>query len=294
MILALENKNTNNCELSSNMFVLTAKGVEITDECQALLPLFNGVKDDLISANQVNGLVSDYTNGKITQIIDSISGVQSIILNILYFKGEWESEFKFKGLLPFNFNNGNSKNVPMMTLTKERMLYGENALYDYVELKYKNNLSAGIILPKLNVSVRKIVSNFEGLFNSLIEDQLYSMQKVILTMPKFKVESSFELKNVLKSFGITDAFNGNADFSNLYEDAQGLYIDKIIHKTFISVDEKGTEAAAVTAVITTRTSVVVPRRPIIFTVDRPFVFVVFDNETKNNLFTTIVEDFYDA
>jgi len=285
----LKEKNTNNCEISSNMFVLTAEGVDITKECQAILPKFNGIKGDLESVDQVNGLVSAYTDGKITEIIDSIGSVESIILNILYFKGQWESKFTFKGYYPFNFSNGNSDDVPYMTLTKDRVPYTKNELYEYVELKYENNLSAGIILPRENVSIRQLISNFDGLFNGLLEDEPYSLKQVIITMPKFKIESSFELKDKLKDFGITNAFNRNADFSNLFAD-RGQFIDSIIHKTFISVDEEGTTAAAVTAVIVTKSASIRPK-PIIFTVDRPFVFIVFDDESQNNLFTAIVEDF---
>jgi len=290
VILAFEKMSNNNCEISSSMFILTLPGISITRECEVeMLPKFNGVKADLITVEQVNGIVSEATNGNITTILTSIKNISSIILNILYFKGEWENEFKFKGDLPFSFSNGESKDVPMMTLTSQKMLFGQNDLFDYVELKYKNNLSAGVILPRLGVSIKELISDFEGLFINLMEKQNYSMEHVVLTMPKFKVESSFDLKETLQRFGINDAFNGNADFSGIYENA-GFHIDKIIHKSFISVDEKGTVAAAVTAVIMTRIKQMVPK-PIIFNVDRPFVFVVFDNESKTNLFTTIVEDF---
>jgi serpin B len=280
---ALGEMNTNNCQLASNMFVLSAEGIKITEDCEDLLPSFNGVNGLLESVEQVNGLVSYYTEGKITDIIDSISGVESIILNILYFKGEWESEFESAGFMPFGIEN---KHVPMMTRTfNERIPYASNDHFQYAELSYKNGLKAGIFLPNKGVNIQRLLVNIEEIYQRL--DNELGNEKVELTMPKFKVESNFELKDVLiNKFGIKDAFTGRADFSNLYENAGGIHISKIIHKTFISVDEKGTEAAAVTAVIMER-GMSYPKNMV---VDRPFIFTVFDSENKINIFTAVVED----
>ena len=106
-------------------------------------------------------------------------------------------------------------------------------------------------------------------------------QQVNLTMPKFEFESSFGLKNALTGMGMPIAFSPDADFSGMTGNRE-LFIDDVLHKAFVSVDEAGTEAAAATAVIMTLTAV--PSPPVEVTVDRPFIFLIRDIETDTILF----------
>jgi len=106
-------------------------------------------------------------------------------------------------------------------------------------------------------------------------------QQVNLTMPKFEFESSFGLKKALTGMGMPIAFSPDADFSGM-TGSRDLFIDDVLHKAFVSVDEAGTEAAAATAVIMTLTAV--PSPPVEVIVDRPFVFLIHDIETGTILF----------
>jgi serpin B len=106
--------------------------------------------------------------------------------------------------------------------------------------------------------------------------------QVNLTMPKFKVESSFGLKKALSELGMAVAFSDRADFSGM-DGKRDLFIQDVVHKSFVQVDETGTEAAAATGVIVGATSM--PAQPITVTVDRPFFFAIRDNKTGTLLFT---------
>jgi len=106
-------------------------------------------------------------------------------------------------------------------------------------------------------------------------------QQVNLTMPKFEFESEFSLKKILTAMGMPVAFSADADFSGMTGN-RDLFIDDVLHKAFVSVDEAGTEAAAATAVIMTLTAV--PAPPVEVTVDRPFIFLIRDIETGAILF----------
>lgn len=112
-----------------------------------------------------------------------------------------------------------------------------------------------------------------------------SQKKVQLTMPKFKTEQGFELSEALKEMGMTSAFNAKgADFSGM-NGKKNLYIGAAVHKTFLEVGEDGTEAAAATAVIMTKTSAMHdPEKTIEFKADRPFIYVIRDNQTGAILF----------
>lgn len=106
-------------------------------------------------------------------------------------------------------------------------------------------------------------------------------RQVSLSMPEFEFESEFSLKSVLANMGMPIAFSGDADFSGM-TGSKDLFIDEVIHKAFVSVDEAGTEAAAATAVIMKLTAM--PEEPVAVTIDRPFIFLIRDLETGAILF----------
>jgi serpin B len=125
---------------------------------------------------------------------------------------------------------------------------------------------------------------FEGslnadFFNSVADD--LTSHQVSLTMPEFEYESEFSLRNALTELGMPRAFSDTADFSGMNGEG-GLYIQDVLHKAFVSVDEKGTEAAAATAVVVGLTSA--PSPDVELTIDRPFVFLIRDVQTGAVLF----------
>src|SRR6185312_735020 len=160
--------------------------------------------------------------------------------------------------------------------------YYANDMMQVVELPYYNNkLSMVLFLPAENIGM----SNFEELLDykhyKRIVDSIKPLQ-VALAMPKFRTTSEFELSDVLSKMGMAVAFTPMADFSGMT--TEGLQIDKVLHKAYVDVDETGTEAAAATAVTMRPTAMRPPDKRVVVNVDRPFVFVIKDNETGCILF----------
>ena len=164
--------------------------------------------------------------------------------------------------------------------------YARGDNYQAVELPYDGHeLSMVILLPDSGE-----FSTFESSLDSnklrgIIDNIQY--QQVALIMPKFEFESSFDLKETLADMGMPIAFSGDADFSGM-NGSRSLSITDVIHKTFVSVDEAGTEAAAATAVIVGETAM--PMEPVSVNIDRPFIFLIRDIETGALLFAGRILD----
>ena len=179
----------------------------------------------------------------------------------------------------FHLLDGGEVTVPMMHQT-ESLGYTEGDGYQAVELKYDGEeLSMVILLPS--------AGEFGGFEASLDAERLagiidnLELEHVELTLPKWEYDSSFKLKETLKAMGMPIAFTGGADFSGMTGQPD-LYIDEVVHKAFVSVDEAGTEAAAASAVIMKLTSM--PTDTAVVEVDRPFIFLIRDIETGSILF----------
>ena len=168
-----------------------------------------------------------------------------------------------------------------MNGTQEIFLSGDNEA-SMLKMNYTDDAaSMYIIMPKENVDIDEYISKldfnkFEKLEKSLMK------QKAEVSLPKFKIESRFELKKVLMEMGIKAAFSKSADFSKM-NGKSNLLIDEVIHKTFVEVSEKGTEAAAATAVIVREKSMAIKDNPKVI-VNRPFVFVIKENKNNAILF----------
>jgi serpin B len=171
----------------------------------------------------------------------------------------------------------------------EHFPYAEGEGFQALELPYDGGeLSMVILLPD--------EGQFGDFEESLNIGQLYwvvdnlASRNAELTMPKFTYESEFSLAQTLVAMGMPDAFSTSADFSGIDGTPGRLMITDVIHKAFVLVDEAGTEAAAATAVIFAETSAPNGQEPIVFTVDRPFVFFIRDIETDTILFIGRVVD----
>jgi serpin B len=232
----------------------------------------------------INDWVSEQTEGKIEDLIpkSSIDALTRLVLtNAIYFNAAWQYPFNDEVTAngPFYLMDGQEVIVPMMTQT-ESFGYAEEDGYQAVELPYDGSeLSMVILLPSKG--------QFEAFESSLDYEMIEGIisglvnQQVNLTMPKFEFESEFSLKKALMAMGMPVAFSTDADFSGMTGN-RDLFIDNVLHKAFISVDEAGTEAAAATAVIMTLTAV--PATPVEVIVDRPFTFLIRDIETGAILF----------
>ena len=169
------------------------------------------------------------------------------------------------------------------------MDYCENERIKLLRLPYTGRLSMILMMPKdINDDISAVINeladfnfNFDELLNGLSE------YNVDLWLPKFKTERRYELKDILTGLGLVSAFSNNADFSAMIDNKDlKLKIDAVIHKTFIEVNEKRTEAAAAAAVVMTRTTAAMPR-PVPkaeFHADRPFIYFIVSDDFRAILF----------
>jgi len=232
----------------------------------------------------INQWVSDQTEGKIKDLVPrgAIDQLTTLVLtNAIYFNAAWKNQFHLEATSsgPFHLLTGNDVSVPLMK-QMESLGYAQGDNYQAVELPYDGNeLSMVIFLPRLDQ-----FKTFEASLNSQqVSNIIGTIQykPVILSMPKFKFESSFGLKKTLSNMGMPVAFSSDADFSGM-DGRKDLFITDVIHKSFVSVDEAGTEAAAASAVIVGTTSM--PASPVELTIDHPFIFLIRDIKTGTILF----------
>lgn len=218
---------------------------------------------------KINAWVNEKTNGLIPSVVgESVKDAQSVLVNTLYLKSSWFDEF---------FREENSKEAKFKTKTGDVVpKIFMNAQDDF--LFYEDNYTK---LLGVNTSDNHMVVYALGDISN-IEDKISKMksEEVIVSIPKMNVESTFDggfIPSFMQSLGIKLAFkDGLADFSNMISD-NGLYIGDIIHKTKVLTDEKGIEAAAVTAVIMMENSAFIePPKPKEFIADKPFSFYVYN------------------
>jgi len=229
----------------------------------------------------VNGWVKEKTHDKIDKIIEKINPDDvCFLINALYFNGKWTTGFdKDETHLDAFINaSGKSSLVPTMYLKDTLNAINTDALHA-VELPYGDgSWSMYLFLPPANVNLDDWCSQqlSEGWDNLRSEFEPVSGMEIYL--PQFKLENSFELSKQLMQLGIPTAFSDAADFSKLGPGS--LAISQVLHKTYIDVNEDGTEAAAVTAVIITRTSM--PMNEIRF--NHPFIFIIAEKITGSIIF----------
>jgi len=234
------------------------------------------------AAETINAWIEQQTNYKIKDMIDSgaLSDLTRLVLtNAIYFKGLWENQFDPEDTFETDFKTTSDETVKanMMSLSDIEFNYAETNDLQILKLPYKGkDLSMIIILPKENnVSIAESALSSVNLANwnsSLREIEIE------VNIPKFKFETEYNLNDILTDMGMTDAFTGAADFSGM-DGTKSLFISDVLHKAFVEVDEKGTEAAAATAVIVAMSAVTN-----MFNADHPFVFLIQHEETGAILF----------
>ena len=251
----------------------------------------------------INDWVADQTEDRIKDLIpeNAIKEITVLVLtNAIYFKAAWNYPFDTSmGVRPFHLLDGSEVDVPMMRQT-ERLGYVKGDGYQLLDLPYDGlEISMTILLPDAGT-----FRGFEQAMDAaLFSRTLESIERdyIELTMPKFEFESEFSLSDPLKAMGMPNAFDRSAsEFSEmdgrscLAGDLPCLVISNVVHKAFVSVDEEGTEAAAATAVIVEQAVTKVARLPIIpVVVDRPFIFLIRDEETGVILFLASVVELGD-
>jgi len=234
----------------------------------------------------VNGWVAQKTHDKIPTILEQVDPQTAmILLNAIYFNGIWKSKFDKSGTknLPFYLSDGTKKDVATMTLGTS-LEYTNNDLFSAVNLPYGNGqFQMTVLLPNEGKTTKNVITQLNTDNWKKWTKSFKIENSVVVNMPRFKFSWDMELNDVLKTMGMPKAFTPMADFSGICKDG-GLYIDKVIHKTYIDVNETGTEAAAVTAVVMVFTSSGAPDPRKYFTVNRPFLFAITEKTTGAILF----------
>lgn len=233
---------------------------------------------DPASVDTINHWVAQNTNNKITKIIDQIADdIVMYLINAIYFKGIWKYIFDEEQTndRPFFISENNSKQVPFMYI-EEYFDYADLNKYEALKIPYGNKDYAMVIIkPKSGTDVSIITEALSVEQWDTWMDE-FSSRETMLHIPKFKFEYEKELNDLLKSMGMEIAFNKTlADFSNINDSVQ-LYIDKVKHKTYIDVNEEGTEAAAVTSVGIRVESI---GNKVFFDANRPFLFAIIEENT---------------
>lgn len=239
----------------------------------------NTVKD-------INDWVAAQTNRKIKTIVQTVSADDVMYLvNAVYFKGSWTNPFD-PGTTregDFTTKQGSIIQAPFMRQDK-KLNYLQNDTLQMVELPYgKGDFSMYILLPGENVSLSRLISQMNEATWSYYLGQMDSV-KINLRMPKWKYSYAVnDYKPELAALGMGVAFTATADFSEMYPKQSPVQISKVVHKTFIEVNEEGTEAAAATSIGVSVTSMPINPTPVM-DVNRPFIYLILDKNSGSVLF----------
>lgn len=237
----------------------------------------------------INGWVYDKTRGLIPTILQEIKPNHVMfLLNAIYFKGTWTKEFNPKSTVKqlFTIEPGKTVEVEYMHRT-DTLDYARNELFSAIRLPYgKENYNMYVFLPEAGKEIEDLI---EQLDKNSWEDWMKLFKKtqtVDIMLPKFKFPYEIKLNDVLSDMGMGIAFDGRADFTGINKNGE-LRIDYVKHKSFIEVNEEGTEAAAVTIVAIERTSTGPSKT--YFYVNRPFMFAITEKYTGAIMFMGTVK-----
>ncbi len=237
------------------------------------------------TTDQINAWVAEQTRDRIPTIVDQVDpATEALLINAIYFKDNWATQFDPERTQPTDFAraDGGSTSVAMMR-GKQRVPYAKAEGYQLIELAYENDaLSMVLVLPD---AVTTLPQFLETVTLADIEATLSTslVEEVNIGLPRFTVDFDTSLNQPLQALGINRIFGG-ADFSNLAD--VPLRVSDTIHKTFIQVDEEGTEAAAVTGITVTRLML----EELNVTFDRPFLFLLRDRDSGAPIFTGWLAD----
>jgi len=231
----------------------------------------------------INNWVNSKTNGKIPTILDQLpANAVMYLINAIYFYGTWKYQFDKSKTIEADFIKEDGTTVQQQQMNiEEDINYFGNDDFQMAGLPYGNGTFNFImILPGEGKNIEDILT---GLNSSKWDSLIYSMQKqkVNVKMPKFKFEFRDSMNTPLKSIGMTSAFNpGSADFSRI-DSLKDFFISRVLQKTYINLNEEGTEAAAVTVVEISKTTAFVP---LVFNANRPFIYAITEQSTGAVLF----------
>jgi serpin B len=247
------------------------------------------------SRSTINQWVEQKTERKIKDLLPPGSigpDTRLVLTNAIYFKGDWQTQFSKTQTRDEDFHLSASQTVkaPLMHI-EQNLRYTADSMSQIVEIPYKSReLSMVIFLPKDVAGLAAFEQSLTIAGIEKILSEMRSSPKIILSLPKFKMSSQFELADALGALGMRRAFQKTvADFSGM-TGKRDLWISAAIHKAYIDVNEEGTEAAAATGTVMRSMAMSREQPPIVFRADHPFVFMIRDNRSGAILFMGRVTD----
>ncbi|XP_042536251.1 serpin B6 isoform X2 [Dipodomys spectabilis] len=255
---------------------------------QAEMEELDFVSDAEESRKHINSWVAKKTEDKITELLSPASvnsNTRLVLVNAIYFKGNWKCSFDKERTeeRPFKISKNEQKPVQMMFIksTFKQTYIGEIFTRILVLPYVGEELNMIIMLPDEHIDLNTVEKEitYEKFVEWTMPDNM-DEEEVEVSLPRFKLEENYDMKDVLSSMGMADAFEeGKADFSGI-SSKRDLYLSKVVHKSFVEVNEEGTEAVAATAAIMMMRCMLTPR----FCANRPFLFFIQHSKTKGILF----------
>jgi len=245
------------------------------------------------SAQTINDWADTSTRGKIKEVVQwpFAPNTRVILANAIYFKGKWDRPFDKQTTKDRAFNvlpGGTPKQVPTMW-QRGHFNYQQGDGFQAVRLSYSGKrLQMYLFLPDTNSSPTKLLADLNA---DTWRDKIlpkFEDKQGVLALPRFKLDYDVILNDPLKALGMRQAFAVDADFSAMANEP--LFVSEVKQKSFVEVNEEGTEAAAVTTVTMSNSAMPAPQKVFKMIVDRPFVFVIGDDSTKSILFTGVIYD----
>nr|XP_027778696.1 serpin B7 isoform X1 [Marmota flaviventris] len=237
----------------------------------------NDVED---TRNKINKWIENETHGKIKKVFSDgsiSSSAVMVLINAVYFKGQWELAFTKNETLNCRFNSPKCPGKPVAMMHQERK-FNLSTIQDpsmqVLQLRYHGGISMYILLPEKDLSQVENKLSFRNLMKWTNPRKMTS-QYVEVFLPKFKIEKNYEMKGHLSTLGLKDMFDeSRADLSGIASGGR-LYISKLMHKSYIEVTEEGSEATAAT-----ENNIVEKQLPdsTVFKADHPFLFVIRKND----------------
>ena len=244
----------------------------------------------------INDWASEKTHGRIDDIIQQEldPATRMVLANALYFLGDWTEPFKAEDTYDEEFSAPTGSVKTSFMHSTRTLPYYENGNFSMITLDFESEAGEGqyamaFLLPAEGSSVEDLLASMTG---ETFAEALSGAQtrETIISLPKFEFAYFTSLKETLIDMGMGVAFSDGADFSAMTAEPNGLYIDEVLHKCFVKVDELGAEAAAVTVVEMNESAAMPPENAAVFHADRPYVFAIYSREDGAIAFLGAVTD----
>lgn len=244
----------------------------------------------------INAWAGEKTHGRIDDIIqDELNpGTRMVLANALYFLGDWTEPFEANETYDEEFSAPSGAVTTSFMHSTRMVPYYQNDDFSMITLDFESEAGEGkyamaFLLPAQGSSAEQLLASLSG---ETFAQALSGVQtrETIISLPKFEFSYFKSLRDTLIDMGMVLAFSEGADFSAMTAETNGLYIDDVLHKCFVKVDELGAEAAAVTVVIMREGAAMPPENLAEFHADRPFVFAIYSKEDGSIAFLGAVND----